>query len=526
MDSQTVFAKLRDVLAHLYPTTESARRLADDAGLDARRIRFSAQALENWHAILGAAVQADKLAALLHIAVAEYDNNRDLLAAYGMYRHFIEQGGRIAPPEAVYGNQGDNAAIAVQIVIGAKNVSLGPNISQTTIEGNVSTGGGDVVGRDKTTNIFNYLFGSTPEAGQYIRARKILLENVNKFWVEGVLKRSLHNEVLLTLDLEDRPSTVDNRPWDMVLQTPQQPNRSLPPGTKIIDVFDQQHQSLLILGMPGSGKTTILLELASSLIKRAQEDVSQPIPVVLNLSSWAAHQQPLADWIAAEFTSKYYIVPKVTKTWMQHDALLLLLDGLDEVQLAQRNACVAAINAFRKTYSIALAVCCRIVDYEALEQQLQLHGAVLLQPLSSEQIDGYFVRLGAECAAIRATLRQDPILQELAESPLMLSIMTLAYQGIAIVTGETQRSVLAYRQHLFDTYIRRMFARREPPQLYQPQQILHWLLWLATNMFQRQQTIFLVEQLQPDWLQMRSHIRLYRLLVGVVVGGLASWGAD
>jgi predicted NACHT family NTPase len=60
-------------------------------------------------------------------------------------------------------------------------------------------------------------------------------------------------------------------------------------------VFDRLGGGLLILGAPGSGKTTALLELARHLLDKAEADEHQPIPVVFNLVSWAAHRGPVAD---------------------------------------------------------------------------------------------------------------------------------------------------------------------------------------------------------------------------------------
>lgn len=62
---------------------------------------------------------------------------------------------------------------------------------------------------------------------------------------------------------------------------------------RILDVFDEVGGALLILGAPGTGKTTLLLELARDLLDRAEHDPTHPIPVVFPLSSWAERRLPL-----------------------------------------------------------------------------------------------------------------------------------------------------------------------------------------------------------------------------------------
>ena len=73
-----------------------------------------------------------------------------------------------------------------------------------------------------------------------------------------------------------------------------------------------------------------------------------------------------------------------------------------------------------------------------------------------------------------------------------------------------------------------MFMRRCADRQYTPQQIVHWLTWLARQMVQRSQTVFYIEQLQPDWLleKQRWASRLFFLLFGQVIGlafGLVVW---
>jgi hypothetical protein len=356
----------------------------------------------------------------------------------------------------------------------------------------------------------------TPEQSQ--RNRRVMLERVRNFWVKGVLEQSLHNAAMIELGMDVKPDAVEH-PWDMVLRTERE-DRALPPGTKIADVFDEMSGSLLILGKPGSGKTTMLLELARDTIARAEGEPTQPVPVVFNLSSWADKRQPIAEWLIEELNTKYNVPKKVARPWVECDELLLLLDGLDEVALKSREDCVEAINEFRLEHLVPLVVCSRIADYQALTVRLRLQGAVLLQPLMSEQVDKYLEGAGIELLAVRRTLQYDTMLQELAQSPLMLSIMALAYQGMSVKDLGLLNTTDARRRHVLDFYVQQMFKRRGVDQLYSSKQTIRWLAWLAQHMSQRAQSIFLIERLQPSWLQTRRQ-RQQHLVTIVLISGLA-----
>ena len=112
----------------------------------------------------------------------------------------------------------------------------------------------------------------------------ILLDRVKEYWVEGVLKHSLYNEVLISLGKKPMDEAV-NPLWKHTIEIPKNRRHLLLKDHKINTVFDATGL-LLILGEPGSGKTTSLLALASELIERAKDDPKERVPVVLNLSSW------------------------------------------------------------------------------------------------------------------------------------------------------------------------------------------------------------------------------------------------
>jgi predicted NACHT family NTPase len=81
-----------------------------------------------------------------------------------------------------------------------------------------------------------------------------------------------------------------------------------------------------------------LLELARDLITRAERDVSLPIPVIFNLSSWANSKQKIQHWLMRELSTKYQVSRALGRTWIREQQLLLLLDGLDEVRESLRGA--------------------------------------------------------------------------------------------------------------------------------------------------------------------------------------------
>jgi hypothetical protein len=355
---------------------------------------------------------------------------------------------------------------------------------------------------------------------QECRQRQILLDKVQDFWVESVLKTSLHTKALIEMGLQKRLDLVQ-RPFREVDEFPETNELALA-ETHPTKIFDQigEGRTLLILGEPGSGKTVALLKLAEDLIVRAKPDLRQPIPVVFNLSSWSRETQIIEKWLVQELQRKYHVPPAIGRPWVKSEALVLLLDGLDEVRADQRNACVKALNLFMQTHGTTeIAICCRIGDYQELTDRLTLRSAICIKPLTVEQIDFYFEQAGDHLVALKIVLQNDRELQELAKSPLILSIMSLAYQdhspGQLNLGGNTED----YRRQLFATYVDRMFQRRGTIQKFPRKDTQRWLIWLSQQMTISSQTIFLIERLQPSCLQNKNQNIRYRIessLMGVL----------
>ena len=333
---------------------------------------------------------------------------------------------------------------------------------------------------------------------QEYKNRQALLNKVKNYWVKGVLEGSLSNRARIELGLEERLDAVQ-LDWE----TPEQPRRSLPKGTKAINQFDKMGKgcTLLILGAPGAGKTTTLLELTSELINRAEQDTNLVIPVVFNLSSWAAtKKQTIAEWLVEELDSRYQIPERFGADWVKNEQLLLLLDGLDEVSEDRRNDCVIAINEFKQSHGVTeIVVCSRIKDYEALYSRLKFQGAIFIEDLTLEEINDYFDNAADKLQGVKTAWINDDVLQELTKTPLILSVIAIAYEGMSI-EDLPKMTLKERRKHLFNKYIEKMFNRRKNSCRYSNKLTITWLTWLSKVMSKDSQTVFLIERMQPEWL--------------------------
>ena len=294
--------------------------------------------------------------------------------------------------------------------------------------------------------------GQSPASTVLYQNRLRLLHRVRSFWITGVLDQSLDSQALITLGFQEQPDAVAN-PWRFIIQESEQASTPLPAGTRITDIYDEAGGELLILGEPGAGKTTLLLELCRELLFRAEQEQTHPMPVVFNLSSWRRKRQPLATWLIEELETKYLVPRRVGSDWIDADQILPLLDGLDEVDAATRPACMQAIDAYHRAHSIVpLVVCCRVNEYLWQATPLALCRAVTIQKLSNEQINAYLVRIGEKVAALRTAFQSDAVLQELATTPLMLTILILAYQDVSLAEIKGSVSAEDRREQIFATY--------------------------------------------------------------------------
>lgn len=365
-----------------------------------------------------------------------------------------------------------------------------------------------------------------PLTQQGYRYRKVLLNKVKDSWIKGVLENSLHSKVLFELHIKERLDVI-HRPFSDLEELSNDSDKSFE-WLQASDIFEEMEteRTLLILGEPGTGKTISLLKLAERLIKRTEQNLSLPIPVVFNLSSWGNKRKPIAEWLVTELKDKYQASKALGKQWIEEESLILLLDGLDEVKAEYRNDCVKALNKFIETHGITeMVVCSRVGNYEALSERLKLRSAICIQPLTSEYINWYLEDVGKPLEGLKTILKKNTELENFAKTPLIFSVMSTTYQDYSLEALSQEMSVKEQRyKRLFDSYIERMFNRRQSMKYkYSKEKSKKWLSLIANKM--EQEDIFYIEKIQILWLfknpqntQIIKHRNLKNKFKGAFIG--------
>ncbi|HVH97503.1 MAG TPA: protein kinase, partial [Enhygromyxa sp.] len=317
------------------------------------------------------------------------------------------------------------------------------------------------------------------------RGRELLLDKLEATWLAGMLRPLRRERVAL------HPTIVRQSSSTRSVVELQAIDRALAHGGLVV-----------VLGGPGSGKTTTLLEFAELALARARRDASALLPVVLNLSSWSTWLgDSMADWLVDALSIEYGITNAVARRWLQDDALLLLLDGLDEVAAARRSGCVAAIAALRAEHLVGVALACRNT-----ERVPELHATltVELQPLSAEEVHAALERV-----RLAALLERSPDLAGLLTTPLLVD-MTLRCVG---EPGPELATIPEAR--LLRALLLRWIDRQLTPLAPERRAWLHTRLARLARLLERQGVSELwLERMQPSWLE---HPRVHRVATFVVV---------
>jgi hypothetical protein len=343
--------------------------------------------------------------------------------------------------------------------------------------------------------------------------------------------------VMTDVSIIEHPSLVSRLQVNLQLQVKGKDNSLVDQNKILIETFgrDDIEGKLLILGAPGSGKTTALLSLAEQLIIGAIDHPKTIIPVVLELSTWREDNQSIENWIIEQLYNLHggNRKRKIYELWLERQVLLPLLDGLDELGLERQKKCTEKLNEFSKTYP-QLVVCCRFKQFKTANIKLNnLNGAVCLQALSDKQIEDYFQSINR--TELWEEIQEKPALKELLETttndepgllriPLFIKLLTDIYN---------YKETINTKANLLERYIERQLSIdqrqydhkknlqnyrwayktvEKEPELKYAQNIL---AWIAKQLQSNYLIDFSIEEIQPSSIEkefMRGYEYILRYL--------------
>lgn len=132
------------------------------------------------------------------------------------------------------------------------------------------------------------------QAEQQQRSR--LIDSVFAWRIEQGLEASLRRVARVRVGLAHDPRLVQAEFGTDVTA----------PGVELSvqEAFERGQGRLLIAGEPGSGKTTLALELMRHLLEQARIDPTAGVPELFSLASWVRRPQPIVGWLEDELRQR------------------------------------------------------------------------------------------------------------------------------------------------------------------------------------------------------------------------------
>ncbi|MEU4161727.1 NACHT domain-containing protein [Actinoplanes sp. NPDC026670] len=201
---------------------------------------------------------------------------------------------------------------------------------------------------------------------------------------------------------------------------------------------------MVLLGPAGAGKSVAARRLAVTLSESWTS--LDPIPVMAHLSSWDVPGQSLAGWLEQHIVDDHPGLAGhrgLIRELIDHQRLLLVLDGLDEIDPRFRAAALLAINKVLVPGQ-HLVLTSRIEEFAAAVGSSDVVSGAAVLELADLDGSTAFDYLAAAVppvtarrwATVRAATGTNTILVEVLRSPLYLAMARAVYGGSTAVPEE------------------------------------------------------------------------------------------
>jgi len=269
----------------------------------------------------------------------------------------------------------------------------------------------------------------------------------------------------------------------------------------IAQIFNEANGRLLLIGAPGTGKTTLLLQLVLELL----ELESDKLPMLLNLGTWSQKYISLEAWLKKILPIEIGVSEDYASKIIQQNRLILLLDGLDEVPSSDRALCLFAIGEYGADPSRQFLISSRIAEYVATSKDAPVYAQLKIAPLTIEQIEmglAATINIQPESKRLLNSLKSDPLLRQAIETPFYLNTAQLLFASGKNWSdfGFTATDVSGRQRELVERFVESVLEQKMKEEyLTDKAKASYWLSFLASRMTERNMVVFELRDLQYDW---------------------------
>jgi predicted NACHT family NTPase len=327
--------------------------------------------------------------------------------------------------------------------------------------------------------------------------------------VHGEERRLPLERVFFMLQARERPEPKPTEPprpdldpararlQDAGAPPPPQP----PPPPVPLEAALAKGEHMALLGEPGAGKSTAL-QFIGLCFARADENwhrerlgIQRPyIPILLNLQARAyaiAGQETLWDALRAEVRERLQCpedeAEALLRAWRQEPGLLVLLDGLDEVPGALREAVRERIRRFAPSGAGWVILTSRPAGFQPLPGLREY----LLKPFEDPEAEalpylrGWLAALkpewtaeeaGARARELLERMRAHPALRRLLDNPLLLRLSAQHYAQAGEIARSRADLYRLWVEEAWERARRRGAKEEEKPRFLEALQALAWHL--------------------------------------------------
>jgi len=231
----------------------------------------------------------------------------------------------------------------------------------------------------------------------------------------------------------------------------------------------------IVLGGPGTGKTTLMKSLVTSVInEQANDELNSLIPVFVVLRRLAVKQQSVRDAIIAAFSDYHFPgAERFVDSALDQGRMLIILDGLDEVGV-NREFVAGQIITFcesddQQLHQNRLIVTCREYSYRSEDLGSVIKNIVRVEPFANHHmrvfLQGWPAHRGRSALQLYGLIQGDSQIRDICRNPLLLTILTGLYLETNDFEFPSSRN-LFYKAAIDELIIKRP-ARREIKQKYE-----------------------------------------------------------